>query len=265
MYAEKVVAAIKVKGRILREDGESVILPFGAEYSVLVKNLNSVRIQIKVAVDGKDATEGTRLIVAPNSSLELERFIKDGNLASGNRFKFIRRTKEIDDYRGIGADDGLVRVEAWREVVRPFVPTPYYYVPIQYLWGPRDPYITNGIYYRSADLATMSTTASNFSPARKSESAVASPSSEEGITVPGSVSEQHFYSISGFDLEPESMVLVLRLRGDVAGKVVEEPVTVNDKVTCETCGKSSDRGVDRFCARCGTALEIVAEKEKVSW
>ena len=80
MYNDKVVAAIKVNGQVLRESGDTVILPFGCEYSILAKNLNSVRAQISVSVDGQDATEGTRLIIAPNGSVELERFIRAGNL-----------------------------------------------------------------------------------------------------------------------------------------------------------------------------------------
>jgi hypothetical protein len=61
--------------------------------------------------DGKDATEGTWLIIPANGSLELERFIRNGNWDQGNRFKFIERTSEIEAHRGIGSEDGLVRVE----------------------------------------------------------------------------------------------------------------------------------------------------------
>ena len=74
MYSEKLIACIKVNGQILRESGETVTLPFNSEYSIYLKNLDSVRIQASISVDGQDATEGTRLIINPNSSLELERF-----------------------------------------------------------------------------------------------------------------------------------------------------------------------------------------------
>lgn len=117
MYSKKVAAAIKVNGQVLRENGDKVILPFGSEYSVLVKNLNSVRIKFKVSVDGQEATEGTWIIAEPNASVELERFIKKGNWSCGNRFKFIKRTGEIENHRGIKVDDGLVRIEYETEQV----------------------------------------------------------------------------------------------------------------------------------------------------
>jgi len=48
MYKEQMVAAVKVGGKVLRENGETVVLPFGSEYSVYLKNLNTVR----AGVDG---------------------------------------------------------------------------------------------------------------------------------------------------------------------------------------------------------------------
>ena len=83
MYTANVVAVVKVNGQVLRENSDTVTLPFGSEFSLLVKNLNSVRIQFSVSIDGKDATDGTKLIVGPNSNIELERFVRNGNLQAG--------------------------------------------------------------------------------------------------------------------------------------------------------------------------------------
>ena len=80
MYHQKLVACVKVDGKILRESGDSVSIPFGSEYSILLKNLNTVRVQVKVSIDGTEATEGTWLVIQPNSSVELERFIRNGNM-----------------------------------------------------------------------------------------------------------------------------------------------------------------------------------------
>src|SRR5271157_4610433 len=117
VYHQKLVACIKVNGQVLRESDNSVSIPFGSEYSVLLKNLNSKRVQVKVSVDGTDATDGTWLIIGPNQTIELERFIRNGNLQSGNKFKFIPRTKQIEKHRGLKADDGLVRIEYKTEKV----------------------------------------------------------------------------------------------------------------------------------------------------
>ena len=274
MYSDKVVVAVKVNGRVLREDGGMVTLPFGCEYSILLKNLNSVRAQFSVSVDGQDATGGSRLIVAPNSSLELERFIRNGNLHIGNRFKFIERTTEIEQHRGVGADDGLIRVETWRERVQRFVdvPVPRYYddpIPVPRPWYPPYPYprrprppywgrIRGGqpaMKGPSARTTTRSIMPSSFNVG----SMAASPSaaiSDAGITVSGSHSNQQFYTARDFPVEPQSTVLVLHLRGDVGGAPVAAPVTVDVKLTCSTCGKTSESS-NQFCPRCGTALSIV--------
>jgi len=111
MYKEQLALAIKQNGKVLREHGDAVYLPFGSEYSIFIKNLNSVRASVKVTIDGQDVTDGTSLVVEPNSTFDLERFIKNGNFERGNKFRFIERTGAIEDHRGIKIDDGLVRVE----------------------------------------------------------------------------------------------------------------------------------------------------------
>src|SRR5215469_11750314 len=105
MYSNNFAVAIKVNGKVLRESGDSVSLPFGCEYSVFIKNLHSVRGQIQVTIDGEDVAG--KIIIRPNSSLELERFTRNGNLESGNRFRFIERTESVEAHRGVRIDDGL--------------------------------------------------------------------------------------------------------------------------------------------------------------
>lgn len=112
MYQDRFVVAIKNNGRVLREHGDTTYLPFGCEYSILLKNKNTVRALVRVEIDGKDATGGIQLIVPANGSIDLKRFIEDGNFERGHKFKFIERTKKIEDGpRGIQAEDGLIRVE----------------------------------------------------------------------------------------------------------------------------------------------------------
>lgn len=228
VYCNKVVAAVKVNGQILREKENTVTLPFGSEYSILIKNLNSVRLQVKVSVDGTDATEGTWLVVGPNSSMELERFIRDGNFERGNRFKFIERTAQIEKHRGIKADDGLIRMEYKVEQVAVQMLRIHYYdywsCPPNWPYYP--PYPRTG---RTLDA---------------------------GITVPGSESQQKFVAASNFETYSQSEVIVLHLRGEVGGKKVAKPVTVKTKPTCATCGKVN-KGQNQFCSQCGTALTLI--------
>ena len=149
MYVDGFIASLKVGGKILRETNGTVSLPFNSEYSILLKNKLSRRAMVKVEVDGQDATDGTKLILPANGSIDLERFIKNGNLKAGNKFKFIERTSKIEDHRGIKEDDGLIRVEFWaeKEVVDVPVVRHHYYddyipVPRPYYWPyyPKWPY-----------------------------------------------------------------------------------------------------------------------------
>ena len=121
MYNQKLVASIKTKGKILREFKDTVYIPFGSEYSILLKNLNTVRAVVNVFIDGENAVPGG-LVIDPGRSVDLERWIKNGNLSEGNRFKFIERTAAVEEGpRGIKEEDGLIRVEYQFEIPRPII------------------------------------------------------------------------------------------------------------------------------------------------
>ena len=122
MYSNQLAVAIKHNGKILRETKDLVHLPFGSEFSVLVKNLNSRRVKFALSIDGANALDDTEIIVNANSETEIKRFIRNGNMDEGNAFKFIERTQAIEDGpRGIKVDDGVVRVEFWFEKEKPQV------------------------------------------------------------------------------------------------------------------------------------------------
>lgn len=292
MYSNKLVTAIKVNGKILRENSGVVTLPFGTEYSILLKNLNSVRALVKVSVDGTDATEGTWLILPANGSIDLERFIRNGNFNSGNRFKFIERTATIEDHRGIGAEDGLVRVEYKAEVVAVQQPIVHYYneyipIPRPYYpsypspWRrPQGPFLgrpqasASRIPTRSmrkgAPIRGASTNFQNSSTeaprcsysgeVSAGEASIGSQSmnyNDSGITVPGSESHQQFVTGEWFATEQQSSVMILKLRGEIHGRAVKTAVTVKHKPRCSSCGVVN-KGIAEFCSKCGTALHIIA-------
>lgn len=111
MFSNNFVTAIKVNGKVLREFDGTVALPFGSEYSILLKNLSAdKKAKVKVSIDGKDVTEDVFLVIGPGESTELKRFIRNGNLSAGNAFKFIEKTAQIEAFRGNKAEDGLITV-----------------------------------------------------------------------------------------------------------------------------------------------------------
>lgn len=269
MYQNKFVAAVKVNGQVLREVNGSVAIPFGSEYALFLKNLNTVRVKIRVSVDGTPATGDTWLVIAPDSSCDLERFITAGNFNAGNRFKFIERTADVENHRGVKAEDGLIRIEYQTEHVRPRVDVPipdYYPVPTPYYppWPrhryPRYPHYTASGGMRASLGASGGTQRSNsMSYSANNCSAGASAGLNDcGITVAGSVSNQTFYAVSDFETVGAGDAIILRLRGVLAGgKRVKTPITVKTKTICSSCGKTATKP-SAFCAGCGTSLELVS-------
>lgn len=169
MYYNKLVASIKSNGAVLRDIDNTVKLKFGSEFSIYLKNLNTLRASIKIEIDGKDVLDGTSLILDAKEELNLERFIKNGNLEKGNRFKFIERNSKVEAARGIGAEDGLVRIEFQfeRDYVKEYNETiktktiehhhhHYDKWPTQVYWNCVDP-----SYYGSGNIYT--TTANDYS------------------------------------------------------------------------------------------------------
>jgi hypothetical protein len=275
VYKNKFVVAVKVGGKVLRETNESVILPFGSEYSLLLKNLNSVRTMAQVSIDGTDAVGW--VIIEPNSSVELERFIRDGNLDRGNKFKFIERTQAVENHRGVKADDGLIRIEYKTEKVErvEHVPVKRYYYDdwyTSYPWTqpcspwpkPCSPPWCLPVIYGNATMASdyiKSSAGFSGNTQRQSQNVNCQYQrcsvnvNDAGITVLGSESSQRFVAHSGFETFNHSDVVVIHLRGMAAGKLVDNPVLVMP-ATCSTCGKRN-KGNPKFCGQCGTSLVII--------
>lgn len=122
MYNEKLIASIKANGKILREFKENVLLPFGSEYSILLKNINTKRANINIFIDGNNIVPGG-LVLNAGQEVDLERSIKSGNLHEGNKLKFIERTAGVESHRGVKMEDGLVRIEYQFEKIYKFSPS----------------------------------------------------------------------------------------------------------------------------------------------
>ena len=261
MFNEKLVASIKSKGKVLREFKDTVYIPFASEYSILIKNINTARALVNVFIDGENAVPGG-LVINPGQSIDLERWIKNGNLSEGNKFKFIERTANIENGpRGIKLEDGLIRIEYQFELPRPVINISDTY------WNTKQVYsspLTRGISGSTGDWAGpagVTCSASLNSVSTNSFNVTASGASfqnETGITVPGSKSTQAFQTTSIGTLDLQKHNIVLKLVGDLGdNKPVTKPITVAHKPKCVTCGKQN-KAHAKFCSECGTALEIFA-------
>ena len=261
MYNQKLVASIKSKGKVLREFKDTVYIPFASEYSILLKNLNTTRAVVNVFIDGENAVPGG-LVIDPGRTVDLERWIKNGNLSEGNKFKFIERTSAVENGpRGIKLEDGLIRVEYQFEISRPIINIS------NTLWN--TPVYGNGVmrgisgstgdWAGPAGAVTCSASLNSVSASSFDVTAsAASFQNETGITVPGSKSTQTFQTVTVGALESTVHNIVLKLVGDLGNnKPVEKAVTVKAKPKCTTCGHQN-KATAKFCTECGTALEIFA-------
>ncbi len=253
MYGNKLAAAIKVNGKVLREFKDTVHIPFGSEYAITIKNLHTTRAVVNVYIDGDNMVPGG-LVLNAGQSIDLERSVKNNNLTEGNKFKFIERTGAVEQHRGIGIEDGLVRIEYQFELPV-FISS---IAPAQTMWDTHI-YPQGGIMRGSKMSGVSNGTSDWIAPAGSVTcsatyaSATSAQLNDVGITVPGSKSEQKFQTTTVGALDPVKHNLVFKLFGGT----VPKPITVKHKPKCVTCG-TQNKATAKFCIECGTALEIFA-------
>ena len=270
MYSSKLVASLKANGKILREFKDTVYIPFGSEYSILLKNLNNTRAVINVFIDGEDQCPGG-LVLNAGQEIDFERSVKNNNLREGNKFKFIERSGAVEEHRGVKLEDGLIRIEfQFERYVHQVFPTNGW---VEKSTWPKYP---DGGITRRVDMLkgqSMSQLASGSIAQYSANNNITNSCAESnmisimdcnfqsslnevGITVPGSKSTQQFSTVTVGTLEPEKHSIVLKILGETPdNKPVTAPVTTKAKPKCVTCGKLNN-ATSKFCTQCGTALEI---------
>jgi hypothetical protein len=277
VYKQDFIVVVKCNGKILREKDGIINLPFGSDYSLLLKNLSSRKANINVSIDGSDVLSGSSLIIRPDTSMELEGFLE--NHLVKNKFRFIQKTQEIQDHRGDKIDDGLIRVEfafeKEQEIRRNILYEDYHFPPTIikryhyhydypiFRWETFSSSLTDSSKQNSGGEIKQSLESNKFDFVASSGETIQAyncssvnldkPQEDEGITVKGSETKQQFYYASVGELEP-SKVIIIKLRGTkIDGEKVEKPVTVDMKLECPTCGKQN-KSNNKYCPNCGTFL-----------
>lgn len=231
MFNNQFVLAIKSKGKVLRESQGCVHLPFNSEYALFMKNNHSCRASCSVDIDGTNVLGDHELIIPAYGCIDLERFIVDGDMNKGKKFKFVPLShKDVQD--PTSSENGIVKVTFWKEF-QPYIIPQFTYTNDSYGSCP-------GI-LRSKTVSSGITFSSNV--------AYSCCASYDGATVEGSDSNQQFSTTSGFAKEAISTVLTLRLVGH------DHTVTVHDTRTkyCSSCGIKVKYN-DNFCSGCGSRL-----------
>ena len=249
MFKNNFVATVNVKNRTVRERNGIITLPFNSEYSIYLKNQNTVRSVAIITIDGEDI--GHNIVIDPGSSVEIERYIK--KMDNGYKFKFIKKIDDIKLHRGEKSEDGLVRIEFRKEkphesygVYTSFTDTSNYTrYNIKY----------DGTTNASSDINYLSGTpvfsAYSSSSIFPSDSIVRG---SDGLTVPGGDSNQRFDFVHVGELESESTTIVFKLTGyDSRDDLVKQAIYTRKKYTCEYCGRKN-KSYHTFCFNCGARI-----------
>ncbi len=245
VYHEKLVVAIKSKGKVLREFNNDVYIPFGSDYSIFLKNKDCNRkVLVNISIDGKDVLDCNSLIIDPSTDVELKGFMNSTSV--NNKFRFIEKTNQISKHRGNNVEDGLVEVKYRFEEFTNYK-CGYSIEPNDVVWTTM---VYNPIHRDSSaiDTAVYGT--------------FCSQANTDGITVPGATTHQGFENGSIGDLESLTYNIILRLKGKVPtknrikklkSKKISKPITVKTKLRCNTCGRRWKSNI-KFCGDCGTYL-----------
>lgn len=234
MFKDNFVLAIKTSGgEVLRESGGSVYLPFDSEYKIFLKNSNFRRVAVKVRIDGTEVTNGS-IILNAFQDVDLERFIVDGNLEAGKKFKFVSISDPaVQD--PTNSKNGIVEVEfrLEKDVSK---------------WNVT--YFPSFIYHNIPTFkSTTEGFTSNFCCSLSSaESFAASVNNMRGATIEGEQSNQKFVPVTIGELG-EPIVLSLQILAPLSST---QPITVSDTryKYCSSCGKKLKYN-DRYCSECG--------------
>jgi len=259
MHYDKFVVAVKAGSKFLRDEDGVVRLPFGTDYNLYLKNLNSRDAVVSVSIDGKDVLGGNKLVIRANYSGDLLGFMEGDSVK--NAFRFIELTKQLEERLGYSPEDSLIRVEVTYRKEKPIqqiVDLVYKYNPWDY--QPR-PHIWYTDYYTSVNKPIdRNVTVSCYASACLDGGNIGSTkntsfsTSDVGITVKGQECNQDFSTTYINDLEDQSHVLVLRLSGYKEDKSkIEKVVGTQEKLECPTCGIKNDNK-SKFCVNCGTFL-----------
>lgn len=263
MYHEKFVAVVKHGDKILRDRGGEVRLPFGSEYTILLKNKNVVDAVANVEVDGEDVLQGHQIIVPANETVEIKGWMRD--MKETNKFRFINKTKEIQNHRGDRIDDGIIRISYQfemefdtkiylRSISPPQSEWPPFF-PDRPSDGPSWTYYNHetsaGMYSNSLSSNTKSFSGSTVNCCYNT------PASDEGITIKGQkINNSYTYGSVG-PLESTKHVIILRLFGErrVGNRIkkVKKVIPTRSKIQCEVCGRKWKSHM-QHCGNCGNYL-----------
>ena len=242
MHRNNFVLAVKHNGKVLRESNGAIFLPFDSEYSLLLKNLwHNSKATAKVEIDGMNITNGQEFIIPPSSNIEIERFLLDGNLHTGKKFKFVHSSNpNVSDPSN--KENGKIQITFWCEF------HPNYYMESSTTWytqqvKDRTQDSIPQPYWNTCSTNTYSTITSNM---------INCYANEQGATIEGNQSFQQFNSVSNFEKDPATETIIT-----LTLKPTSQAITVDmtKRIYCPNCGVQN-KWSNNYCCICGCRLNM---------
>lgn len=269
------LSVINQRNQIVRESNQGNVrtacLEFGEEYRLRIKNKTHFRAYVAVTIDGMEVFPGRRFLLGARQTLDLERFVLDGDLTKGRRFKFISleegtRTGEIQD--PTSPQNGLISVVFHPESMN-FLNTPINWTnqPLGGAVGGAGGWVgdgssflrgmggvgggygsggagsAGGSYYCSTNsapemaksgctTAQINSTTTFTSCTEALIPTAAVPRSQAGATVEGSESTQSFFETREFFATDAPVTMTIQLKGRVQPTIDTYSVSAH----CGNCG-----------------------------
>ena len=258
MYRDGFSACVLLDGKVVKESGEQIVVPFESEYGLRLKNKYAEATAVDIYIDGQLVNEIGHILLAGNSSLDVDQWI----LKSGHAKKllFTKLTNPKVDQPN-DSENGRVEIRFYKPKANvKSVPTElvikHEYYPHYPIWPGFDDYywmryrpiyttLNNAGYTTTNNSDTFncnlnSTFTSDMKIGCHINNAVhsfkpdntirsMSCSAEPGATVKGRDTAKKFNEVNmGFELQAEPTVITFKIMGDRFQKPV---------VTKEYCGE----------------------------
>ena len=251
MYTKGIALSIKKDNEFLREKnshGErQVFLPFGTEYSIYVKNKNNRRAKFQVKIDGKFTHPDEEwYVVNPYEAFDLERFMLDGDMNKGEKFKFVN-VEGSGEEPGL-ADNGLIEIT------------------VQLEEPPKKGTVFSGGEFSRTEVKTGGSFFNSLTPTYGGSCLRTTidcnlvqldsiENDKEGITVGGTDSHQSFYNVPDFNTKEEfTMRLRLKPVKQITMTVTNAKSGSAVSTMCRPCNgtglQTDNKGITHYCPEC---------------
>lgn len=202
--------AVSIGGaELVKQEGQGieVKLPFDTEYTVNLNNDDSKRrALVHVRIDGRKVT-GEGLVLRTGERVSLERFIDNGDLKRGKKFKFVENDEEVKQSRKANAEDGLIVVTVQYE--KRSDPVLKYESPGLIQFGSTWSSLVYNPAVGAFDSTAIYGELAHGIPASLATSATLEP----GVTIEGGASKQRFEKTEVGDLDDRIDTLTIKMSG----------------------------------------------------